>query len=256
MLRRFRAAGGRIKGILWYQGEADARNPSAAAVYGVRFRDWITAVRQDFGRPDLSVYFVQLGRMLDWAYYGSKGERPPEMLSRQWTGMREGQRALSLQLQNTGMATAIDLELADSIHLNTASLQRLGKRLARLALVDLYGVESWKKGPLLGPVRIDSDAGLIYVRYTEINGSLRAKGRVSGFSLHCPDGAEIAALYDAQIDPKRTDTVVLKYADKLPQGVRLAYGWGTNPYCNLVDDADMAAPCFGPLPIEISLDPK
>ena len=36
----------------------------------------------------------------------------------------------------------------------------------------------------------------------------------------------------------------------LPPGAKLWYGWGSDPYCNLVDDANMAAPVFGPMEIE------
>jgi hypothetical protein len=41
-----------------------------------------------------------------------------------------------------------------------------------------------------------------------------------------------------------------QYADAmLPDGTCLWYGWGTRPYCNVTDSADMAIPAFGPLPL-------
>ena len=247
MLRRFRAAGGRIKGMLWYQGEADARNPEAVSQYDSRLRQLISSVRRDFGQPALPFHLVQLGRMLDWVYFGNNGRPPPPKLEQQWMDFREIQRRVDEQVEQTAMAVAVDLDLGDAIHLSTDSLKRLGIRLARGALVDLYGVKHWQTGPRLDSVRLDPAGRRIYVRYTGVNGSLRAPGRISGFSLHREDGTEVAAIYRADPDPARPDSLVLSLGSEVPADTALAYGWGTNPHCNLVDAADMAAPCFGPV---------
>ena len=63
MLRQVNLAGGKVKGVLWYQGESDA-NDQAAAVYPKVFADFISAVRPDFGQPDLPFYLVQIGRLV------------------------------------------------------------------------------------------------------------------------------------------------------------------------------------------------
>ena len=77
---------------------------------------------------------------------------------------------------------------------------------------------------------------------------MRTEGRLSGFSLHREDGRPVAAIFAARIDPGDPGTVVLEYqGPSLPPGTGLVYGWGVDPYCNLVDEADMAAPCFGPI---------
>ena len=36
----------------------------------------------------------------------------------------------------------------------------------------------------------------------------------------------------------------------LPAGTQLWFGWGSNPYCNLTDEANLAVPAFGPSEIE------
>ena len=36
---------------------------------------------------------------------------------------------------------------------------------------------------------------------------------------------------------------------RLQKGTYLWYGWGCDPYCNVTDEADMAIPAFGPLPL-------
>src|SRR5262249_9526759 len=47
MLGQFRRAGGRVRGVLWYQGESDA-NPEAAREYPRVFASFINSVRADF----------------------------------------------------------------------------------------------------------------------------------------------------------------------------------------------------------------
>src|SRR5262249_21364776 len=61
MLRRVRAAGGKVTGVLWYQGESDA-NPKAAPEFQRKFESFVKAVRDDFGQPDIPFYYVQIGR--------------------------------------------------------------------------------------------------------------------------------------------------------------------------------------------------
>jgi hypothetical protein len=64
-LRRVIAAGGRVKGMLWYQGESDA-NPKAAPEYSAKMEKLIAAFRQDFAQPDLPFYYVQIGRHVNY----------------------------------------------------------------------------------------------------------------------------------------------------------------------------------------------
>jgi len=64
MYRRVQAAGGRVKGVLWYQGESDA-NPKAAPAFLPKFEAFVKAVRADFNQPQLPFYFVQIGRHID-----------------------------------------------------------------------------------------------------------------------------------------------------------------------------------------------
>ena len=254
LLRRFQAAGKSIRGILWYQREADARPPEAVPLYPARLERLVQALRRDLGDPELPFYFVQLGRMLNWTYYGSRGRTAPPRIEAQFAAFRHNQALLNRQLPHTGMVAALDLSLDDAIHIATPDLKRLGRRLAHLALMDLYGKRDRKPGPQLASIRVVEDPDpkdhKIFVRYTGVNGSLRAAGRISGFSLHLEDGSEVRAIYDAYVDPDTSDTVVLRYQHSLPPGTGLAYGWGTDPFCNLVDARDMAAPGFGPIRLD------
>ena len=65
MLRQVKQAGGKVKGVLWYQGESDALGQGEAwKAYPRVFTDFIAAVRSDFGQPELPFYFVQIGRFV------------------------------------------------------------------------------------------------------------------------------------------------------------------------------------------------
>ena len=51
-LARVAANGGKVAGILWYQGESDA-NPADAPLYESRMTELVQSFRADFGQPDL-----------------------------------------------------------------------------------------------------------------------------------------------------------------------------------------------------------
>ena len=91
---------------------------------------------------------------------------------------------------------------------------------------------------------------MVRVAFTGVNGGLRSRGRIAGFTIHGADGAAQPLIFKAQVDPADASAVLLSIGGKLPQGAVLRYGAGKDPYCNLGDAADMAAPVFGPMPIE------
>ncbi len=286
MLRQFKLAGGKVRGLLWYQGESDA-HPGAAEQYGHKFAHFIEAVRSDFGQPELPFYFVQIGRFVH-------GGDP-----KSWNTVQEAQRRLPERVPNTAVVSVIDLELDDPIHVGTQGHKRAGLRLARIAERELFGqvgattptLDSVAKGPnntlvvrFKGVNRnITSTNGQAMMRRIDqmmINGSsnvpqagspammgmmggtpsassesespkygLRPDRHIAGFSIRKADGTELPILFEAAVGGAR-DTVVLKLAGKVPAGAMLWYGYGYDPYCNLVDSMDMAVPTFGPVALD------
>ena len=59
-LSRFQSTGGKVAGILWYQGESDA-NPNDLPLYKDRMTKLVQSFRADFGQPNLPFYIVQIG---------------------------------------------------------------------------------------------------------------------------------------------------------------------------------------------------
>ena len=238
MLSRFRAVGGSVKGVLWYQGESDA-NPEAAPLFRAKFEALVKAMRQDFNAPDLPVYFVQIARHVNAQNAAA------------WNQVQEDQRLSETALPHTAMVAAVDLSLDDAIHIGTQDLKRLGVRLAKLACHDLFPASGscgeLKRGPR--PVSATLINGVVKVQFTEVNGRLEAPGRISGFAIHDEQGASIPLIYRAWVDPAEASSVRLFIQGKLPDNATLSYGAGKDPYCNLTDAEDLAVPVFGPLPI-------
>jgi sialate O-acetylesterase len=144
--------------------------------------------------------------------------------------------------------SAIDLDLDDVIHIGTPGLKRLGQRVARVADRTLFGNEKVDIGPQFKSAALERP-GLIRVTFSRVNGKLRPGEHIAGFSLQTADGKPGPSFYDTVVDPRQPDSVLCQFAGDLPSGAELWYGHGRNPYCNLTDEQDMAAPVFGPVPI-------
>lgn len=241
MLRRVKAVGGKVKGLLWYQGESDA-NPNDVPLFEERFARLVESVRADFGDPNLPFYTVQIGRFV---------VAMPEENELAWNQLQDMQRRLAEQIPSTAVVASVDLELDDLIHVGTQGLKRLGKRLANIALRELFGRSDIQKGPRLVGASVDNPEGTrIRVRFADVNGGLTAAGRVSGFSIRTAQHHPYRIIYKMEVDKASPTDVLLHLTEPCPQNAFLWYGFGIDPYCNVVDEADMAVPVFGPVPIE------
>ncbi|GCE12870.1 sialate O-acetylesterase [Tengunoibacter tsumagoiensis] len=226
-MQRVTAVGGKVTGILWYQGESDA-NPTDAALYADRMHVLIKAFREDLGNADLPFYLVQLGRFTndgDLAGISS------------WNLIRTLQLTQVATLPHTGLAAAIDLELDDFIHIGVKGLKRLGKRLADVA--DGYRI------PTIVSLQREGDGSLLRLTYQDVRGGLHAPGLPAGFSIRNAQGKDLFLIYKITLEG---NTVLLHLGtNTLPEDSVLWYGWGMDPYCNITDAADTAIPVVGPL---------
>jgi sialate O-acetylesterase len=232
MYDRFQAIGGKVKGMLWYQGEAET-SPELQPAYHAKLKRFIEAVRQDFNDPTLPFYLVQL----------SRGITEPTRKEGIWNGVQEDQRRIAQELPHVVTVPAIDLDLDDIIHVGTPGLKRLGRRLALVADRELFDNKKIDLGPQLKSVTLEKP-GTIRVTYEHVNGSLAPPVHIAGFTLS--PGAEF---YDCKIDPPQPNSVLCQFAGELPTGAMMWYGKGLRPYCNLTDTQDMAASVFGPIPV-------
>jgi sialate O-acetylesterase len=219
---------GKIKGILWYQGESDA-NPKAGPLFQEKFEKMVAAFRADLGQPDLPFHYVQIGR-----HVNATNVQP-------WNLVQEAQRLAEARLGNSVMFSAVDSDLDDGIHVSTSDLKRIGRGMAAAASGKA------KKGPHLDTISVEGQT--VRVKFSEVNGKLTSAGRIGGFTAHTPQGDLIPLFYKATIDPRDPSSVILHFQGKLLEGSQLSYGNGKDPYANLRDEIGLGAPVFGPLPI-------
>ncbi len=226
MMRRFEAAGGKVKGMLWYQGESDAGSKSTP-LFKAKFENFIAKVREDFANPNLPFYFVQIGRHVN--------TQNVEF----WNEVQEIQRLTETTVPNTAVFSAVDSDLDDGIHVSTPDLKRLGFNMAA------WATGKAQRGPR--PLEPVVDGSLIKLPFRDVNGKLASAGRPSGFTIHAPTGEALPVIYKTQIDGS---TVLLHIQGKLPEGATLRYGAGKDPYCNIRDEQGFGLVVFGPLPLK------
>lgn len=115
-----------IRGVIWYQGEANAWGSS---YYTALMDSLISSWRKDWGYK-FPFYTVQLA-----AY-----QTPSEFQENSnWAALRWDQWKTSQQMDSTGMATAVDVGNATDIH--PKNKQEVGRRLALIALKNTYGFD-------------------------------------------------------------------------------------------------------------------
>ena len=158
MLHCIERVGGRVKGVLWYQGESDT-GPEQAPTYEKRFIAAVQAWREATNNPDLAVITVQLNRVY---------QPPDDKADRGWSTVREAQRQVPRKLADVAVVPASDLPLADGIHTSAAGNMLLGERMARAALGAIYGLRIDHLAPDLQSARAINDRTGIELRFKPV----------------------------------------------------------------------------------------
>ncbi len=232
LLAQVKLAGGKVAGVLWYQGENDT-GAEPAAIYRTKFKEFVARLRADLGRPDLPFHYAQLGRLANEV----------QKFYAEWNVVREAQRLAEAEIPHARLVATVDLENGDYIHLGRESQDRLGRRFARAAL--------GQGGPRFGDARWTSPNEL-RVRLSGVNGGLLAPGgRPFGFEVTTPAGQRRLVFFRTSIDAATGEIVLWANRDSTsrtaPEELELWYGRGHDPICNLTDALDLALPAFGPV---------
>ena len=209
-----------IRGLLWYQGEANARDGAAGATeYSDLQQRLIADWRRAWNQPELPFLFVQLPNYID----------PRAETQSSWAFFREGQ-ARTLSVPRTGMAVTIDIGEANDIH--PKNKQDVGRRLAAIALADVYHFDGVSRAPEF--LKQTIKGGEIHLSFRHAEGGLVMRGeRIKGFKIA---GAE-RAWHPAEARIEGGEIVVLSTA--VPKPLEVRYGWADNPECNLYNRAGL-----------------
>lgn len=233
-LRRFRKNGGRVAGVVWYQGCSDA-DPQNAPLYTKRTKALVNAMRRDFGDARLPFVAVQIA--------GVFAAGNPVT----WNSVQDQERRLPDKITHCAVVPAIDLEYDDCIHISGKDQQRLGRRLAQ-AMCVLRGDRKAGRLPIaFRSVRVKGNQ--VVVTFANVMGRLQAKGKPAGFTLATQKPAAVIFRTELQGNSVMLHTT-LGPVDQ--QCLRLYYGYGFTPYCNITDSAGRSLPVLGPISLGMS----
>ncbi len=198
-----------IKGILWYQGETNAK---AYQYYKQLFLSLINHWRYDFNLGEIPFYFVQL------ANFGSGTDS--DSVS-PWAEIRKAQES-ALELNNTGMAVAIDV--GNPIDIHPTNKQAVGKRLALIARAKTYGEDIEYQGAIVDTAKLEHDKIVVTFKHAE------------NLTTSCVELVGFEVLVDGVWDKIcaiiKNDTIVLTCA-AVNKVKKIRYAYCENPQCSI-----------------------
>jgi len=200
------------RGLVWYQGEANAKQ---ASNYAQSLPSWISHLRKEWGLADFHVLLVMLPGFGDEA----------------WPGFREVQVEAAKQ-PHMSIANTIDLGDAKNIH--PADKAPVCERLALLARRDVYGEKLEAQGPLFSRAMVKDT--VMVIEFEHADGMKTTDGATpTGFMLAGPDH-----VWHTATAVIKGNTVELEAAEvAVPAFVR--YAFSGKPAVNLVNGADLPA---------------
>jgi sialate O-acetylesterase len=215
-----------IKGVIWYQGESNSRY---AAEYPALMAELIGGWRKAWHQDRLPFLMMQLVSFdsppFPWYHPGG------------FTELRAAQQTVADTIPDTGLAIGVDIGVPGNIH--PPDKQDVGKRLALIALKQVYGRDVVASGPTLTSARFRS--GKVVLAFDP--GGKRQKlvfknERLNSFELAGPDGKFVPAAAEVQ-----QDTITLTAPNiSAPQKVR--YAWADNPPVSLFNIAGLPTAPF------------
>jgi sialate O-acetylesterase len=214
-----------LKGVAWYQGEADVGVPG----YDRRLAAWMADWRAQFRDPQLPFLIVGL------AGWGKPASKPVES---GWAALINEQREAVQRDRRAALASAIDL--GNPVDIHPSDKQRVGQRLALAAEQLVYGDPAGKVGPL--PISASRSGNAIVVQFTKPLQTLSG-ARANAFEL-CGTTLASCRFADARV---QGDKIVIQ--DDGEPVTRVRYAWADYPIVNLYDDDMLPAPVFE-LPVQ------
>ena len=207
-----------IKGFIWYQGEANRKNP---AQYTKLFPAMISSWRTLWEQGDLPFYYVQIAPF-SW---GKNNE---------W--LRASQLKVMQTLPNIGMAVTMDIGESTCIH--PAQKLVVGKRLAYWALAKDYGFETVQySGPIYKSMDIENGRVTLHFDYAPLGVCTMGK-ELTGFVIAGAD----KQFYKAKTVLKKGELTV--WSEEVLNPVAVRYAWEPFIIGTLFNTAGLPASSF------------
>ena len=199
----------KLKGVIWYQGEANAKK-GLAFVYRDRFSNMIKDWRSLFEKKDLPFLFVQLPNFL-------KSNPNPSKSS--WAMLRESQLMVSKEANN-GMITSIDIGEANDIH--PKNKKEIGNRLAIEAMRLAYNDGSnLKFDTYVDQILFQDNQVKVFFSDQKIN--YKGKGNHYNIAIAGKD----KKFYWADIVLKKG--ILIARSERVDNPIAIRYAWSNNP---------------------------
>jgi len=199
----------KLKGVIWYQGEANAKK-GLAFVYRDRFSNMIMDWRSLFEKKDLPFLFVQLPNYL-------KSNPNPSKSS--WAMLRESQLMVSKE-DNNGMITSIDIGEANDIH--PKNKKEIGNRLAIEAMRLAYNDGSnLKFDTYVDQILFQDNQVKVFFSDQKIN--YKGKGNHYNIAIAGKD----KKFYWADIVLKKG--ILIARSERVDNPIAVRYAWSNNP---------------------------
>ncbi len=217
-------AGYSLKGAIWYQGENNVGNHTH---YNKLFEAMIEEWRSAWGQGDFPFLYVQL------ANYSKKTIKTAESA---WAALREAQTQ-TLRLNNTAMATIIDIGNADDIH--PRNKKSVGYRLWLAALKEAYNqTDVVYSGPTYRSHSVEGNR--MHISFDHIGSGLVVNNsdKVLGFAL----AGEDSKFHWAEANLDGNEIVI--WSDKVSKPVFIRYAWSDNPDVSLYNKEGLPAVPF------------
>lgn len=215
-----------IRGAFWYQGES---NEARAEQYGILLPTMIKAWREQWGAGDFPFGIIQLPN-----YRDPKDEPADEA----WSHVREAQRRTAMTTTNAGLIVTIDIGEARDIH--PKNKFDVGRRMARWALVEVYGRKLTRSGPRFLWAKV---GGLkIVLTFDDVGKGLRLRDgdKLDEFAI----AGEDRSWHWAQAKIVGKDRVEV-WSDTVPQPLAVRYAFNNNPrHPNLTNETGLPAGPF------------
>lgn len=211
-----------IRGMIWYQGERNAKNAPQAEHYRNQLATLIGYYRKswhELSNGAVSDTFpFQFTQLPSW---NPEQTEPVEGIEASWAVSREAMRLATQDIPNTGMAVTIDT--GNPIDLHPKNKKPIGIRHAYHALTNTYGKDIVGDGPQYISHTVRERRFIL--SFDSIGSGLMAarEGPINSFAIAGND--QVWHWANARI---KDDTVVVS-SPEVENPVAVRYAWAMNP---------------------------
>ena len=197
-----------IRGVIWWQGEADANLGQTTAAYLRGLQALVANLREDLGNPALYFASCQLASV----------DTPDEAQQDRWLAIREAQRIQAAGDPSSTLVGLLDLPHLDPLHFYADGYREAGNRLAAAVLRGSYGIPI-RVAPAVHRIHRRLDGTRVYIFYDKrIAGGDASQFRAREGDVTSPPSA-------LRVFGRR---LRLDFSPPLSPQATIGYGYGTS----------------------------